>query len=159
MVANDNGLLTTTARVGIVCGGLVIAVASILAVAPAPMGEGCLETSTGPGLHRQSDYWLHQFLGLSEGQHQAWIGAWRAHFDGVRPTLEQVQDLRAQLQAELASGSPDAATVGGYVIEIRELAATIGAARGQLDATLSEILDRDQQTRYEALRASGRNAG
>jgi Spy/CpxP family protein refolding chaperone len=97
---------------------------------------------------------LTEFLGLSDEQREAWRQAQKSHFEGLRPTFEKIRDLREQLKAEIESSSPDAATVGGYVISIHQLDADIAAARGDLDSALNEILTDEQETKFEAWKAA-----
>ena len=58
------------------------------------------------------------------------------------------------MKAELESSSPDAATVGGYVISIHQLDADIEASRDDLDSALREILTDEQETKLDAWKAA-----
>ena len=58
------------------------------------------------------------------------------------------------MKAELESASPDAATVGGYVISIHQLDADLEASRDDLDGALREILTDEQETKLEAWKAA-----
>jgi Spy/CpxP family protein refolding chaperone len=97
---------------------------------------------------------LTEFLGLSDEQREAWRRAHKSHFEALRPTFEKIRDLREQMKAELESSSPDAATVGGYLISIHQLDADIEASRGDLDSALREILTDEQETKLDAWKAA-----
>ena len=97
---------------------------------------------------------LTEFLGLSDEQRDAWRQAHKSHFEALRPTFEKIRELREQMKAELESSSPDAATVGGYVISIHQLDADLEAARGDLDGALREILTDEQETKLDAWKAA-----
>src|SRR5262245_1089647 len=87
---------------------------------------------------------LVEFLELTEEQREQWSALHKSHFEGLRPTFEKIRDLREQLKAELDSESPDAATVGGYVISIHQLDADLEASRDELEAAVREILTDEQ---------------
>jgi Spy/CpxP family protein refolding chaperone len=93
---------------------------------------------------------LFEFLDLTPEQREAWIATHRAHFEALRPTIEKIRDLRGQLHDELEGGSPDAATVGGWVIAIHDLDSDLDAAREELEASIREILTDEQETKLEA---------
>lgn len=135
----------------------VLAVLASMAAAPIafaqpPGGPG------GPrgGMHgrHDGDRDLVEFLGLSEEQTEQWKAAHKAHFEALRPTFEKMRDLREQMKAELESASPDAATVGGYVISIHQLEGDLEASRGDLESAIKEILTDEQETKLEAFKAA-----
>ena len=80
--------------------------------------------------------------------------AHKSHFEALRPTFEKIRELREQMKAELESSSPDAATVGGYVISIHQLEADLEASRDDLDGALREILTDEQETKLDAWKAA-----
>jgi Spy/CpxP family protein refolding chaperone len=106
----------------------------------------------GPGHDRGRD--VTEFLGLTEEQREAWREAQRSHFEAQRPTFEKIREVREQLRNELESSSPDAATVGGYVISIHQLDDDVEASRDELENALREILTDEQRTRYDAWKAA-----
>jgi Spy/CpxP family protein refolding chaperone len=149
---------TTSRSLAAVLGVLLLA--AVPALAQPPRGPGSDERRHhGPG--RPGADRLFEFLGLTEEQREAWTGAHRAHGESLRPTFEKIRDLRQQMHAELESDSPDAATVGGYLISIHELDADIEASRGELDAAIRGILDDEQEEKLEAWKAAnpGRRHG
>ena len=154
MLTGEEGRLGARARTGILLGALVVSLVAIVAAVRAPIPGVREEPRSEPVSGRPGRYRAVERLDLSRAQREAWSGAWHAQVDGLLPALDEVSELRAKLREELASEAPDAATVGAYVIEIRGLADTIGAARGRLDAALSEILDDEQKARYEELTGS-----
>lgn len=99
---------------------------------------------------------VSEFLGLSDEQREAWRQAHESHVEALRPTFEKMRDLREQMKAELESSSPDAATVGGYVISIHQLDADLDASRDDLDGALREILTDEQETKFDAWQAANR---
>jgi Spy/CpxP family protein refolding chaperone len=131
------------------------AVAALLAAAaPAAFAQppGGHRDMRGPGHDRGRD--LTEFLGLTEEQRAAWREARESHFEAQRPTFEKMRDLREQLRTELDSDSPDAATVGGYVISIHQLEADLESSRADLDGALREILTEEQKTKLDAWKAA-----
>ena len=107
----------------------LLAAAAPAAFAQPPEGHRAMR---GPGRDRGHD--LSEFLGLTDEQREAWSQAHKSHFEAMRPTVEKIRELREQLKTELEGASPDAATVGGYVISIHQLDADIEASRDDLDA-------------------------
>ena len=134
---------------GILAAGLLVAAVAPFASAQPHGGPRGMH---GPG--RDGAEGLFEFLGLSEEQREAWKDAHRSHFEALKPTFEKMRDLREQIEAELDSGSPDAATVGGYVISIHALQSEIEAARESLEAATLEILTDEQATKLEAFKAA-----
>jgi Spy/CpxP family protein refolding chaperone len=108
----------------------------------------------GPGRDRDGMRGLVEFLGLTDEQREDWTAAHKSHFEGLRPTMEKIGDLREQMRAELESGSPDAATVGGYMISIHQLEAELRSAHADLENALNEILSDEQETKLEAWKAA-----
>jgi Spy/CpxP family protein refolding chaperone len=127
-----------------------LAVAALLAAAAPAMAQppGGPHGMRGRGHEGGRD--LSEFLGLTDQQREAWRAAHRSQFEALRPTFEKIRDLREQMEAELESASPDAATVGGYVISIDQLDDEIEASRDELDSTLRGILTDEQETKYDA---------
>jgi len=97
---------------------------------------------------------LADFLGLDDQQREAWTNAQKSHFEALRPTFQKMRDLRDQLHAELESSTPDAATVGGYVISMHQLESDLDAARSDLDTAIRGILTPEQQTKLDAWKAA-----
>ncbi|HVS63337.1 MAG TPA: periplasmic heavy metal sensor [Thermoanaerobaculia bacterium] len=128
---------------------LVLAAAPLLLAQP-PGG--------GPrGMHghgRDQAHRLFEYLELDGEQREAWIEAHRAHGQSLKPTFEQIRDLREQMKAELEGGSPDPASVGGYLIAIHQLEAELASSREELEATIRGILDDEQERKLEAFKAA-----
>ena len=97
---------------------------------------------------------LVEFLGLTDEQQAQWTAAHKSHFEGLRPSFEKIRDLREQMKAELESTAPDAATVGGFMIQIHQLDSELEASRGDLDAAIREILTDEQETKLDAFKAA-----
>jgi Spy/CpxP family protein refolding chaperone len=130
-----------------------LTVAALLAAAATTFAQPPGQRGThGPGHDRGRG--LAEFLGLTEEQREAWSQAHKSHFEAQRPTLEKIRELREQLKTELDGDSPDAATVGGYVISIHQLDADLEASRGDLESALREILTDEQETKYDAWKAA-----
>jgi Spy/CpxP family protein refolding chaperone len=132
----------------------ILAVAALVASAPAALAQppGGSRGMHDRGHDRGRD--LTEFLGLSDEQREAWRTAHQSHFEAQRPTFEKIRELREQLKTELESSSPDAATVGGYVISIHQLDADLEASRGDLENALREILTDEQETKFDAWKAA-----
>jgi Spy/CpxP family protein refolding chaperone len=130
---------------------LLIAAAPVVLAQP-PGGPGGARGWHGPGRDGGRD--LTEFLGLSEEQQAQWKQAQQSHFQAMRPTFEKMRDLRDQLKSELDGSSPDAATVGGYVISMHQLEQQMEASRADLDNALKGILTDEQQTKFEAWKAA-----
>lgn len=114
----------------------------------------------GPG-GRDGARALFEFLDLSDQQREAWAAAHRAHGESLRPVFERIRELREQMREELEGGSPDTATVGGYVIAIHDLDGEMEASREELEATIADLLTDEQETKLEAWKAAnpGRRHG
>ena len=135
----------------------ILAVLALTATAPPALAQPPGVRGDGPrGMHGRHDRGgdLFEFLGLTDEQEEQWKAAHKAHFEGLRPTFEKIRDLREQMKAELEGDSPDAATVGGYVIQIHQLDSELEAGRGELDAAIREILTDEQQTKLDAFKAA-----
>ena len=135
----------------------ILAVLALTATAPLALAQPPGAPGDGPrGMHGRHDRGgdLVEFLGLTDEQEEQWKAAHKAHFEGLRPTFERIRDLREQIKAELEGDSPDAATVGGYVIQIHQLDSELEAGRGELDAAIREILTDEQQTKLDAFKAA-----
>ena len=127
----------------------LVAASAPVAIAQPPDGPRGMR---GRGHDRGRD--VTEFLGLSDEQREAWRAAHKSHFEAQRPTFEKIRDLREQMKTELESSSPDAATVGGYVISIHQLDDDIEALRDDLETALREILTDEQETKLEAWQAA-----
>jgi Spy/CpxP family protein refolding chaperone len=121
-------------------------------MAQPPDGSRGMHGMRGRGHEEGRD--LTEFLGLSEEQREAWRQANKSHFEAQRPTFDKIRELREQMKTELESSSPDAATVGGYVISIHQLDADLEASRGDLENALREILTDEQETKFDAWKAA-----
>jgi Spy/CpxP family protein refolding chaperone len=128
--------------------------ALLAAAAPAAFAQppGGHRGGRGPGHAHGRD--LTELLDLTDEQREAWRQARRSHFEAQRPSIERIRELREQLNTELQSDSPDAATVGEYVISIREIDAALDASRGDLDSALREMLTDEQKTRFDEWKAA-----
>ena len=91
-------------------------------------------------------------LGLSEGQLHAWVSALEAREAAVRPLAEQIRARHEQLGRVVQSPSPDSATVGRFVLEIRALEQQMGAAARQATEILEQLLDDEQRGRLDFVR-------
>ena len=135
---------------GSLTAALLAAAAAPLAVAQPPGGGS--RGMHGPG--RDHARGLIEFLGLTDEQREAWEDAHRSHFEALRPTFQEIRALREQMNAELESDAPDAATVGGYLISIHEYEGELEAAREGLESEIRGILDDEQERKLEAWKAA-----
>jgi len=131
--------------------------ALVTLAAAAAFGQPPGDERRARGMHghgRDGGRDLTEFLGLTDEQEQQWRDAHRSHFESLRPTFEKIRDVREQLRAELEESSPDAATVGGFVIQIHELDAELESSHAELETTLRGILTDEQETKLEAWKAA-----
>lgn len=129
-------------------GALLLVAAAPLALAQPPGGP------RGPRGPERDAGRLFEFLGLTEEQRAAWREVHQQHFEALRPTFEEIRELREQMRAELEGGAPDAAIVGGYAISIHQLEQELRASRGELENALLAILDAEQEQKLEAWKAA-----
>jgi Spy/CpxP family protein refolding chaperone len=137
---------------GNLLGALLLAAAAPIAFAQPP-GPRDGRGMHGPG-GREEARALFEFLGLTDEQREAWADAHRSHFEVLKPTFEQIRDLREQIRTELDGDSPDAATLGGYLISIHDLEGELERSRADLEAAIGEILTTEQETKLEAWKAA-----
>jgi Spy/CpxP family protein refolding chaperone len=138
-----------------ILGALLVAATVPMALAqPGPALGGDRGGRGGHGPGHGGPRGLFEFLDLTDEQREDWEAAHRSHFEALKPTLEQIRDLRGQLRAELEGDAPDAATVGGYVIGIHLLDDETEAARGDLEAAIREILTDEQEEKLAAYKAA-----
>ncbi len=92
---------------------------------------------------------LENVLGLSEEQ----LGQVKSLLEGHKETVstfrEQLRDLHEAVRSELDSENPDAATVGGLVIESHATQALIKSATEALIDEFESILTAEQLERFE----------
>jgi uncharacterized membrane protein len=117
-------------------------------------GDAGLTDASVPALASDGQHPVVDTLGLTMEQRKAWREAWRDQASLVRPALERARDLRQRLRDELETGSPDAVTVGKYVIALDRIADTMGTARTDLHQALAAPLDDAQRVRFEAIAAA-----
>lgn len=98
-------------------------------------------------------------LSLSEDQVHALGEFLQARVEALRPAAEQLQARQAALAEQLQSSAPDAATVGRLVIEIKTIQEQVQKAAGEANKTLDGILNAEQRTRLEQLRAASGACG
>jgi Spy/CpxP family protein refolding chaperone len=135
----------------------ILAVLALTATAPLALAQPPGARADRPsGMHGRHDRGgdLVDFLGLTDEQEEQWKAAHKAHFEALRPTFDKIRDLREQMKAELESTAPDAATVGGMMIQIHQLDSELDASRDDLDAAIREILTDEQETKLDAFKAA-----
>src|SRR5258706_5791055 len=85
-------------------------------------------------------------LSLSDEQVHALVDFLQARGEAIRPAAEQLQTRQQALGHELQSSSPDPATVGRLVLEIRTIEGQIQQALAEANTKLDDILSADQRT-------------
>ena len=99
---------------------------------------------------------LAQFLKLTPEQVTQSQALYTTLSNTLRPLHDQEKALRDQLATELAKPSPDACTVGGYVVQIKGVVGQVAAALHTFDTAFSAILTPEQLAKYNALKDAAR---
>jgi hypothetical protein len=97
------------------------------------------------------------FLGLSPSQ----VASWNELLDETRAMAEplriRAEEIQAEIEAEFASGSPNAEVVGQLVIERRAVGEELATIhRDYVDQFEHVILTEDQHKRYHFVRGAAR---
>jgi Spy/CpxP family protein refolding chaperone len=128
---------------------MVAAVASALAIP-----EGLGPRGRGRGRDGGREARLAERLGLSEQQRAAWKSLHEEHEAEMEPLRQEGRELHERLQAEMKSENPDSAAVGTAFLELRKHREKLESSGKAYDTRLSGILDDEQKTRFEALKAA-----
>ena len=99
---------------------------------------------------------LAKYLNLSSAQVAQAEPLFKTLGDSLRAIHQQEKTVRDQLAAELGKPSPDACTVGGYVVRIDGFLEQAEAARRAFDTAFSAILTPEQLAKYNALKELAR---
>lgn len=129
---------------------LAAALAALLLL-PA-IAEAARERRPSPQEILHSPRLLARYLNLTDAQKTQAEALFRTLGDSLRAIHEQEKGVREQLVAELAKPSPDACTVGGYVVQIDGFTEQQAAALRTFDTAFSAILTPEQLTKYNALK-------
>lgn len=95
---------------------------------------------------------LAKFLRLSAEQTSTLVTLHETLETAVAPLRQDRVPLCQQLSADLAAGSPDAATIGAAALALYDNKQSIAAARKTFDSSFSAILDPNELAAYEALK-------
>ena len=95
---------------------------------------------------------LARYLSLTDAQKAQAEPLYTTLNNSLRSIHEQEKRVREQLVTELAKPTPDACTVGGYVVQIKGFAEQAAAALRTFDTAFSAILTPEQLTKYNALK-------
>jgi hypothetical protein len=95
---------------------------------------------------------LARFLRLSAEQKATLVSLHQTLETAVAPLRQDRVPLCQQLSADLAAGSPDAATIGAAALALYNNKQSIVAARKSFDSSFSAILDPTQLASYDALK-------
>ena len=93
-------------------------------------------------------------LELNNDQIHALLTMIEARDAAIRPLAEELQRHQQALAQQLQSPSPDPATIGQLIIEMRAIESRIQQTVGDANKRLDDILSADQRTRLDQLRAA-----
>lgn len=130
---------------------VLAAVLAALLLVPA-LAEAARNRRPSPQEILRSPRLLARYLDLTDAQKTQAEPLFRTLGDSLRAIHEQEKQVREQLVAELAKPTPDACTVGGYVLQIDGFNEQAAAALQTFDTAFSAILTPEQLARYEALK-------
>jgi Spy/CpxP family protein refolding chaperone len=99
---------------------------------------------------------LARYLNLSAAQVTQEEALFRTLGDSLKAIHDQEKVVRDQLQAELDKPSPNACTVGGYVVSLNGFYEQAEAAVHTFDTAFSAILTPEQLAKYNALKELAR---
>ena len=137
--------MTQTSRTSLVALCMVL-VAATLALAQPPGFRGGSEGD-------RSDR-LAEYLELTDTQRAQWTAAHESFREERQPAVDAMRELREGIRSDLESASPDPTAIGTAMIEVHALEGVLKDLREELNATLTALLDADQQTKWEAWQAS-----
>lgn len=129
---------------------LAAALAALLLV-PA-IAEAARDRRPTPQEILHSPRLLARYLNLTDAQKAQAEPLFTTLGNTLRSINEQEKRVREQLATELAKPSPDACTVGGYVVQIKGFADQTAAASRTFDTAFSAILTPEQLAKYNALK-------
>jgi|RhiMethySRZTD1v2_1073278.scaffolds.fasta_scaffold225995_2 Spy/CpxP family protein refolding chaperone len=95
---------------------------------------------------------LARYLNLTAAQVTQEEALFKTLGDSLKAIHEQEKVVRDQLQAELDKPSPNACTVGGYVVSLNGFYEQAEAALHVFDTAFSAILTPEQLAKYNALK-------
>jgi hypothetical protein len=114
-----------------------------------------LHAQQGP-IANQGQQQVVRFLGLDEQQVTKWNELLDARGQAVKALRDQIKGLEEQLRAELAKATPDAAVVGGLVIQIKGLRDQIEPANQAYLDGFEAMLTEEQAGKLGAVRRAAR---
>jgi Spy/CpxP family protein refolding chaperone len=133
-------------------GAVAIVVAAVASALAIPEGMGPRGRDRGRDGGRETR--LAERLGLTEEQRAAWKSLHEEHEAEMEPLRQEGRELHERLQAEMKTGNPDSAAVGTAFLELRKHREKLEASRKAFETRLSGILDEEQKTRFETLKAA-----
>ena len=125
----------------------VLAAAPALAQPPAHPRQG---PGHGPGGDPDR---MAEVLKLTDAQKASWKEVHDAHRAEMKATFEEGRKLHEAVRAALDEPTPDAAKVGRAMIAAEKHRKKVDSSREALEEKLAALLDDEQKTRFETLRA------
>jgi len=139
--------------------GWMAALVGSLAVAAAGMGQANdgqqARGAGGPGRHFGAGHRgerIERELNLTDKQKAAWKQIHDAHFQSIKPLIDQERQIHTQIREQLDSGNADAEAIGKLMISAHDVGKQFQASRDELDAKLSQVLTPDQKTKFDAMK-------
>ena len=99
---------------------------------------------------------LVQVLQPRPDQLATWKQLREAQATAMKPLVQNVRDLRDQLDTAMKATPPDPATVGKLTLSLRAARQAIRALADDSEAKFVATLTPDQKTKFEALQAAGK---
>ena len=134
---------------------VLVAVLATLLLVPA-LAEAARGGRATPEQILHSPKLLAKYLNLTAAQVTQAEAMFQTLAASLRTIHEQEKAVRDQLAAELAKPSPDACTVGGFVLRLDGFHGQAEAAARTFDTAFSAILTAEQLAKYNALKELAR---
>ena len=131
----------------------VLALVTAPAAGQPPVGPGGPDDGETLRRHQRGHDFVVEYLELDEEQQAEWEALAESQRSLARDSMAQMRDLRADIEAQIESGSPDATSIGRAVIETHALRESLRALHEDFDERFSAVLRSDQLERWEALQA------
>lgn len=114
------------------------------------MGEAGGRIDQAQGLRRGFQQ-ISEYLGLTAEQQEAFKAMLKSGRDAMAPLRAEIAENRKEMMDLLESGSNDAAAIGALAIKNRDLRKAMQESQAQRLADFKNLLDTEQQAKYEAL--------